>query len=376
MKYEGYEELSKNCSDLFDRLQKDFADFAKLALRVQGQYIDSYELEDTMNMIFWAIIKAQTNSDEILSALLKCFNNNELLAKFVAAASMLRLVNNFARLIKEERPAMMHMVVYMTNAVQAFASNFGFAKDEDIIEKSENEQNSLHNTINLDGGGFNLYGDIFAELKQAQTNGASVTFLNLYKGVNIKSESKIISIDEQSVTFSITALQLEAIKKEGYAYIIKDENITSGLQASIISVDLVARTVTLGDFARSTKNFALMRKFPRVHPNKFTPVQLCGPNSTQVNGKLYDISQGGIGVISTEEAPWKHGDELRANFSLEIEGKSVDISLSLELVVVLNYQGSIRYCCKIARPQPALQDIARFSEIRVEQTINELRQSA
>lgn len=376
MKYEGYVQLH-NCYDLFPRLEKDFVEFAKVALEVEEKHVDPYALEDAMKLVFRNIIKGVSDKTLIIDELLKCFNDNDILAKFITTAAMLRLVNHFARMINEERPEMMHNIVNMTNAVQAFAVEFGFIKEDEIEKKVtfDEDEKPLANTITLDGG-LNLYGDMFAELKEAKNKNANVVFLNLYKGVPIKSKSKIVKIEKNNATFTISPLQLEAIRKEGYAYIIQDKNITSGIQAKIASIDLATRTITLDDFSRSTKNYALMRRYPRVHPNRAISAKLFGPENTMITGKIYDISEGGIGIVSTQESTWSSGEELKATFSLDMGGSRMDITLFVVLVVALNYQGAMRYCCKVAKPQPMVQNITKFCDMRIRQTIEELCNNA
>lgn len=365
--FEGYEELMMDCSQILDELEGEFIKTAKKIIKMSDFYVDNDDLEESFSMIYRGLLAKESNETELINLAKKCFNDNVLLAKYTISACALSFMSNF--ILKGK-------LSYAPSLARAF-TRFGtiFGASEPKFE--EKEEQFLSNTISLDGGGLQLFGDIYSELENAKNQNHELHMLNLYQGVNISSKAQILENHQDSLLLKVDLMQLLAIKNEGTAYIIKDNVITCDLQAKIEFFDIASSTVKLGKLTRSTKTTAILRKFPRVHPNKLTPVRLSDDDGNYIDGRLFDLSQGGLGVVSEQSALWGHGQRLRAIFSLEIAGNTKQIALDIELVIALNYQGSMRYCCKLVDfSQPNIPDIIAFSDMRVTQTLEELKQKA
>lgn len=364
----NYEALSIT-KPLFD---DSFVKTGKRLLRANDFYIDSDDSNEDLIEIF-EIITSNTNKEkELLEIINKAFKNNELLGKYIFCAAAL----SYAEALAKNNPELSGILL---SSLSRFGFICGEAENKENKENKEKQEEQMpSNTISLEGGRFLLFGDIHKELEIAKNNNHELTLLNLYKGVNISSKAKIIENNEKGVLLSVTPVQLFAIKDEGLAYIIKDEQITCDLQAKISNFNIANSQIKLADLERSTKTTALLRKYPRVHPDKLTAVELCSKDESEyLDGRLYDISQGGMGVVSSIKASWKSGDILKAFFILNIDGKPKSIELEVELVVALSYQGSMRYCCKITDfAQPDMPDIIKYSSTRVEQTLQEIEQNA
>lgn len=364
-KYEGYESLILQCETLLDECEIDFVKKAKSLLKEQDFYADPDDFESAMSVAFRAIIGYGTSAKSVLDGLKTCLNKDEKLAKYILKNSILDFKKNF----KEKEPR-------FENTLEAAISRFNddFGLDEDIvIEKAEQEQIQT-NTISFDGANTLVFGDIFWELKAAKES--ELWLLNLYKGVPIKNKAKITDIENEKLSLKTELIQLLAIKEEGSAFILKGGNISSDIECKVLNFNFGAGMVMLEPFRRSTKTAALLRAHPRLQPSKLTPVSLLCDDK-RIDAQLFDISRGGLGAICADGLRLQAGSKLKAIFNLEIAGTLKQIDLNLELVIALNYQGTMRYCCKITdTAQPCMSDIFAYTDIRQKETLDELSKKA
>ena len=124
---------------------------------------------------------------------------------------------------------------------------------------------------------------------------------------------------------------------------------------------------------------ANLRKHQRVYPDRYTRVILT-QNGSEISGNLYDISRGGLGVVSLDDGEFKEGEPINAKFELSIpdevsdSNKNIEIDTNLKLVAALRYKGAMRYCCELADKDGAGEDIAKFTKRRVIETLEELKE--
>lgn len=370
MAFDGQDELVLKCSDILETLESDFTQFSKNLAGSVETYIDRTLLTDVMSLVFENLVKKTYDKDAISQALSDCFGNDKNLIKFMLSASLLHLLHKFNTSLKDTNPKLLHCGAYLGNAIDTFMSEFGYFP-------KQAQSASVKTGLNFgSSGGFSFFGSLSDELANAKTMNSQLEFLNLYKGVNVKSKAQVISCDENSALFKVEFLQILAMKSEGNAYILKGENLTSNVKADIMAINLNNNTVQLNNFTRVKEMYANLRKYPRVHPNRFTPVVLSDALGKQINGNLFDISQGGIGVVSAQNAGFANGSEINAKFSLNMNGEQIDVNLDVKLVIALNYQGSMRYCCQIIKPQAITDKIIEFSKLRETETIKELEAQA
>lgn len=365
-KYEGYESLILQCETLLDECEIDFVKKAKSLLKEQDFYADPDDFESVMSVAFRAIIGYGTSAKSVLDDLKACLNKDEKLAKYILKNSILDFKKNF----KEKEPRFENT---LEAAISRFKNDFGLNEDI-VIKKAGQEEQIQTNTISFDGENTLIFGDIFSELKAAKES--ELWLLNLYKGVPIKNKAKITDIKNEELSLKTELIQLLAIKEEGSAFILKGENISSDIECKVLNFNFGAGVVMLEPFRRSTKTAALLRAHPRIQPSKLTPVSLLCDNG-RIDAQLFDISRGGLGAICANGLRLQSGSKLKAIFNLEIAGALKQIDLNLELVVALNYQGTMRYCCKIAdTAQSCMSDIFAYTDIRQKETLDELSKKA
>ena len=206
-----------------------------------------------------------------------------------------------------------------------------------------------------------------------------VNFLNLYNGLKVECMGEVYHIEDDTVVCKVALEQILAMKEEQNAYIVRDEYFSENLRADIIGFDLANLTVTLQNFTYMKNLHANLRKYQRVYPDRYTKVILT-QNGSEIQGNLYDISRGGLGVVSLDDGGFKEGELINAKFELCIldeasgSNKNIKIDTDLKLVAALKYKGAMRYCCQLADKDGAGEDIAKFTKKRVIETLEELNE--
>ena len=204
-------------------------------------------------------------------------------------------------------------------------------------------------------------------------------FLNLYNGVKVECMGEVEHIEDDTVVCKVALEQILAMKEEQNAYIVRDEYFSENLRADIIGFDLANLTVTLQNFTYMKNLHANLRKYQRVYPDRYTKVILT-QNGSEIQGNLYDISRGGLGVVSLDDGGFKEGELINAKFELCIldeasgSNKNIKIDTDLKLVAALKYKGAMRYCCQLADKDGAGEDIAKFTKKRVIESLEELNE--
>ena len=194
--------------------------------------------------------------------------------------------------------------------------------------------------------------------------------LNLYDGLNIKYEAEILEVKEDSVVFRVDMMQILAMKQDGKGFILPNSFFSKPLCADIINYNITDKSVTFSNFSLNTTMYAYKRKFQRILPNRFTKTIIKGKQD-KIEGSLYDVSEGGISVLSSQSANFKDNEELEVNFDLLMSEKMVKrVSLRLKLVTEITYKGYIRYCMKLIDDDETIKD---FTQKRIKETLDELR---
>lgn len=221
--------------------------------------------------------------------------------------------------------------------------------------------------------------DAVTVFARVRNDNRQVHFLNLYNGVKVECMGEVEHIEDDTVVCKVALEQILAMKEEQNAYIVRDEYFSENLRADIVGFDLANLTVTLQNFTYMQNLHANLRKHQRVYPDRYTKVILT-QNGSEIQGNLYDISRGGLGVVSLDDGEFKEGEPINAKFELCIpdeagdSNKNINIDTDLKLVAALKYKGAMRYCCQLADKDGAGEDIAKFTKKRVIETLEELKE--
>lgn len=378
MDFVGRNELITKCSSILDDLENGFLAYSKSLLKGY-KYVDSFKFDELMELVFENITKIDYDKKALLDSIDECFDNKDF-AKYLICASLLNLINEFNKKITTNYSNLMNCQYYFSHACFSFA-NFVFSSNLDSTAQEQADQNTqIYNQNYIQSSGFSLMGNVIDEIKALKSANFDLEFLNLYKGIKIKSKAQILDINENSdtVLFQTDLMQILAMKEEKNAFIVKNDHVSTNVKADILGVYLGSRSVLLGNFSRIGKMHALQRAHSRVHPSIPTSVILKNNSGIQIEGKLFDISQGGIGVVSIQDAKFEKGDELTAIFNLVMPDTKEEISVNLKvnLVTSLNYNNSMRYCCQSLESQDVIPKIVKFSKTRQAQLLEELQNKA
>lgn len=353
MEFKGRQELVENCEDCILGLRAKFIDEGIKFCRQLTLVVPHEQMKICLESIFDALLIQKPNATQIrddLNSLIPKLNAKDELINFL----LLNLTLNFSHACDDAV-----YVGYFVNAVSRL---------KEILYNAENHQETTVKEM-IDTGSF-FYEDpinTFTRMKNAKVR---PEFLNLYDGLNIKYEAEILDVKEDSVVFRVDMMQILAMKQDGKGFILPNSFFSKPLCADIVNYNIVNKGVTLSNFLRNTTMYAYKRKFQRILPNRFTKAIIKGKQD-KIEGSLYDVSEGGISVLSPQTTNFQDGEELEATFDISIAPDKVkNVTLKLRLVTELAYKGYIRYCMKLIDDDETIKD---FTQKRIKETLDELR---
>lgn len=352
MEFKGRQELVENCEDCMLGLRAKFIDEGIKFCRQLTLVVPHEQMKICLENIFDALLIQKPNATQIrndLNSLIPKLNAKDDLINFL----LLNLTLNFSHACKDAV-----YVGYFVNAISRL---------KEILYNAEDHQETTVKEM-IDTGSF-FYEDpinTFTRMKNAKVR---PEFLNLYDGLNIKYEAEILEVKEDSVVFRVDMMQILAMKQDGKGFILPNSFFSKQLRA-VIDYNIADKSVTLSNFSCTATMHANKRKFQRVLPNRFTKISLKGEQD-KLEGSLYDISEGGISILSSQATNFKDGEELEANFDILLSPDEVkSVSLKLKLVTELAYKGYIKYRMQLVDDDKMIKD---FTQKRVKETLDELR---
>ncbi len=365
MEFEGRAQLAISSSEFFEQNRDIFIKFCTDISKNEAS-LDLYKVEQCVGDIYDSLFIKEPDFEALKESINETFKAKTNFANYLISSSFLHLLSSFIK--KGNDKQHLHLV----NAIERMLQFLN-------IEKKPQQQAPLN--TNFSSSIFKIGEDrereesiILEDLHKIHKENKELSFLNLYKDVPIKHKAKIISIEGNNVVFSVDALQILAILEEKNAFILQDHGLLSHLKADLIKFDLVGLTIKLGNFSRMEYMPASKRATPRVHPNITTPVTLTNAEGKSTRGVMYDISNGGLGVLATESLECKNGDKIKAEFDLKLDNweEKKSITQELDIVVLLNNKGTYRFCMQ--NPQEPSETIKDFTKQREFETIQDLKE--
>lgn len=142
--------------------------------------------------------------------------------------------------------------------------------------------------------------------------------------------ARIEQIGNNSVTIKVTDEQMTALKLANNSFIIKNNEREKNFSVKAKILCAEDYTVVLEDIVELQTLPLLSRKYPRASIIHASLVHLANENEC-ITGNMIDISEGGIGVISSDKGSFQKGQEIVAflsyddpqnkyNFSFEATG--------------------------------------------------------
>lgn len=368
MDFEGRNVLAEKCSDFFHAQRQNYINFCNLTSQKAKMYIDPEDVEETMGLIYDSFMLKEPNIEHIQHSLKNTFKSNLELAKLIVMRSLFWIVETFSQKHSESN------LLFVVNAAQRMTLAIIDETQEHSSQKKTD--NSWNNSSIQGSGGFFIHQnitDLFAKIKN---NNEKIEFLNLYKGVPIKCEGSIVNIENDEITFEVTLMQILAMMEEQSAFVVKNDILGKHIKADVVNYFLSNNTIKLNNFKRLDNMPATQRAFARVHPNTTTNVVLINDQGESAKGILYDISEGGMGVLTTQNLGVKNGDVLEAQLRLIMPNtnEEIEIAEKVKLIVLIDYKGTLRYCMQNLPNQNAQNSIAKFVQSRETQTLEDLKE--
>ncbi|MBE0496370.1 MAG: PilZ domain-containing protein [Campylobacterales bacterium] len=224
--------------------------------------------------------------------------------------------------------------------------------------------------------GFFIHNNIFDVFANIHNKHETITFLNLYEGVPIVSEATIVEVGDEEVVFKIDPLQELAMKHDNKAYIVQNQFFSKPVKADIVFCNMVQHEVTLTNFVYLLNMPATQRESSRVHPNTVAKVTLVDAKNNQaIEGILFDLSLGGVGVVSKLNHTIQAHDSVEVGFELIMPSNQEKVAIVVKATVVnvFEYDGAYRYCMKLQTDSTSKGHITRFVKEREKEVIETLK---
>ena len=319
--------------------------------------------------IYHGLFKCDYEMGELRDDLFSRMQQNGVMVGFLINRSMFYLIENYISFARREE--IEPQVELLINCVSHFINIL----ESEVTPKACNSKAVFDVSFSNDVM-FTPTNNIIETFFTMKEDNQSVVFLNLYKGVPISSEASIVAIEGENVTFHIDTLQEIAMKLDGQAYIVKNDYFNKHIKADIVYSDFQNNTVVLKNFIYLLNMPALQREFIRVHPDIIANVYLHQFGNMQTKGRLYDLSMNGLGVVSNENNGIFIGAKVLVSFelnsaSIPMEGDK-KIEVQGEVINVIEYKGSYRYCMRIVPNRAMSEKILHYITKREREILEDL----
>ena len=119
---------------------------------------------------------------------------------------------------------------------------------------------------------------------------------------------------------------------------------------------------------------ALQRESVRVHPDIVATVYLHQFGGCETSGRLYDLSMHGLGVLSNQNNGVFSGAKVFVSFDLSTakEESTDKIEVEAEVINIIQYKDSYRYCMRIFPDIQMSEKIVQYINQREKEIIQNL----
>lgn len=319
--------------------------------------------------IYHGLFKCDYDISELRDDLFTRMRQDGVMIGFLINRSMFYLIENYLSFTRRE------VIEPQVELLIGCVSHFINVIESEVTPKACNSTAVFDLSFSSDVM-FTPTNNIIESFYKMKEDNQNIVFLNLYKGVPISSESSIVEIEGEHVTFRIDKLQEIAMKLDGQAFIVKNNYFNKHLKADIVYSDFQNNTVVLKNFIYLLNMPALQREFIRVHPDIIANVYLHQSSDMQTKGRLYDLSMNGLGVVSSEN----HGIYVGAKVMVAFELNSASIPMSGdktievqgEVINIIEYKGSYRYCMRIVPDRTMSEKILHYITKREREILEDL----
>jgi hypothetical protein len=349
---ERIEKFLSDSSVFIDEFRPTFVEYFVNLCTSYDKFYSQETLEEVANIVYKDIFAVDIFITTFEKDIFKEMLEDGVMIGFLINRSMFFLLENYIKDANKRGNCKEH-IESIISCITEYINQF----EKNICDKNRIQPLHLNfDTLDNFSAGTNIL-EIFKKIKD---RGDNITFFNLYKGIPIQHQASIIDIDGDEVVFRTMQTQEMAMKMDGVAYLLKDGNFDKYIKADIVYNNFSNNTVVLNNFTYLLNMPATSREFIRVHPDIMAEVSLCN----------------GLGVISEENNGIYAGAKIHINFPLEISRLETPsyISVDGEVLNIIEYSSSYRYCIKIYPKADAENHIRNYVKAREIEILDSLNQ--
>jgi len=220
--------------------------------------------------------------------------------------------------------------------------------------------------------------DILERMRDISRSGESLRFLNVYRGLPITYDGKVLDVSERVVRFAVNRYQSICIRLENQAF-VQSNLLPEVVRGKVVTVDPWAPSVVLTDFEYKGTLIG-KRMHVRVEPEHAIRVTL-GANQNYY-GDLTEISMRGIAAVLYpplySAMDWNRGEKVPIEFRLPDVQKrhlvSIKLSGYVRYATMDRKKGGYRMGLQFLPPdQPTETLLSRYIAQRQADLLNELK---
>lgn len=355
-----------NSALFLKEFEPSFVEFFSSLCTSYHCHLSAEETKEMASSIYQNIFKGNFDAISLREKLLGILQQDTVIVGFLVNRSMFYLIENYMKFSKEKKisPQLEILITSINHFIHFFEKEASYQPTASI------------DSLNFGGHDFVMSGnnmiDIFHKIQEEE---GSIKFLNLYQGVPISHEAKVVGIEGENVTFSIDRLQEIAMKLDGHAFIVQNDYFGKHIKADIFYNNFLTNTVVLNNFVYLLNMPAIQREFIRVHPDIVAKVYLHQFGDIQTSGRLYDLSINGLGVLSSENNGIFVGAKVMVNFDLNTssKGRKNTIEVEGEVINIIECKGAYRYCMRIFPKKGMDKKIVSYIHQREQEIIENLK---
>lgn len=341
------------------------SEFVEFFISLSLSY-DKFYSKETLERVALLVYEDVFNVDIFVTTLDKEvfseMGKDPVMMGFLINRSMFFLLENY---LKQENNS--NYIETLVRCISGYIKEF----EKQICHKSKLQP--LHIDFDITEN-FSVSNNILDIFKKIKDTGEDIKFFNLYKGIPIRHNAVVLDIDGYDVTFKTLQTQEVAMQIEGNAYILIDNNFDKPLKADIVYNNFSNNTVVLNNFRYLLNMPVTQREFVRVHPDIMAEVALSSEKNLVIRGKLFDLSIDGLGVVSEENNGIYAGAKIKLKFELSgiNNQKPLTIEVDGEVLNIIEYSSSYRYCIRIYPKADMEEKIANYVNLREVEILNSL----
>lgn len=327
--------------EFFEDFEAKFIDYFLTLSYSYDKTLEENLLRRVAKLVYEQIQNSELDITQEEEELFYQMRKDGIMVGFLINRAMFFFLENFIDYTQNNKPETCHYIQKIILSMTHFIKHC----ETHVCDKYKVQM--VH--LNFDANDNMIIGNnIIDVFKQLYKNKKKAKFFNLYKGVPISYEAAIISIDGEEITFKTEAIQEIAMKMDGTAYILKDENFDKHIKADIVYNNFFNNTVVLSNFTYLLNMPASQREYVRVHPDILAYVNIANNKTTYTKGKLYDLSVKGLGVVSGDNNGLYAGAKIDMSFELIYANDERYVVETVgEILNIIEYSDSYRYCIKI-----------------------------